>query len=71
MAEWNAFIEAYKVLSGVGFGGLLALILWGSKRRVWVWGYQLDEVKAERDEWKRMALQGVGLLEKSITIKQG
>ncbi|MES2360023.1 MAG: hypothetical protein V4529_16910 [Gemmatimonadota bacterium] len=55
-------------LSSVSFGVLLFLILIGSYKRMWVWGWQLEEVKASRDQWQQMALRGTALAETSVGI---
>lgn len=52
-------------LSEVGFPTLCALIGYGSYKRIWVWGYQLQAAEADRDRWMHMALQATGLAEKS------
>lgn len=47
---------------------LLALILFGSYRGIWVWGRDLREAKQARDRWESMALRAVGLAEDTVVI---
>ncbi len=65
--------------SNVGFPTLLVLIGFGSYFRIWVWGRELVEAKAdlnkqlaeakeEADEWKRCAFQWGGIAETSVGI---
>lgn len=62
------FIEFAQQLSGLGFGTLLVLILYGSYKGMWVWGTQLQKIEADRDQWKEMALELAGVAEKSVSI---
>jgi hypothetical protein len=43
----------------VGVIGLLLLILVTGSSGYWVWGTTYSEVKTERDEWKKTALDGL------------
>ena len=55
-------------LSGVGFPTLLVAILYGSYKRVWVWGVELKRTEERELEWRTMALQATGLAETSVNI---
>jgi hypothetical protein len=55
-------------LSGAGLPVLAVLILLGGWKRFWVWGYQLEEMRQERDEWRRMALRGTEFAERAISV---
>ncbi len=66
-------------LSGVGFGTLLVLILFGSYKGYWVWGRQLIEQKAdderrlaialsEKAKWESIAMKALGLAENGLVI---
>lgn len=46
-------------ISKVGIIGLLLIILVTGSTGTWVWGTTYNEVKAERDEWKKTALDGL------------
>lgn len=59
----NEAFDIVQKLSGAGLATLLFLIIFGSYKGVWVWGYQLREVKAESEQWKAMAFQAGGLAE--------
>lgn len=61
-------IDLAQKLGSVGFPTLLVLILYGSYKRVWVWGRELVEAKADAQEWKTMALQAAGLAETTVNI---
>jgi hypothetical protein len=61
-------------LGTVGLGGLVALILFGSYFKIWVWGSvcvemkadyerRLEEEKAARQRWEDAALTATGRLE--------
>lgn len=62
------FLELIQKISGVSFGVLLALILYGSYKGIWVWGRQLQKSETEAAEWKAMALRAAGLAETSVSI---
>lgn len=63
----EAFDLAQK-FSSVGFPTLLVLILFGSYKGIWVWGFQLRKAETESAEWKAMALQGMRIAETSVHI---
>lgn len=43
----------------IGVGGLILVALFLAYKRIWVWGWQLQQTEKERDEWKAMALDGL------------
>jgi hypothetical protein len=57
--------------------GLLAffvLVGWTGMKRIWVWGYQAEELREdladmtrERDAWRDLALSGTTLADKAVT----
>jgi hypothetical protein len=66
-------------LSGIGFGTMLAVILIGSYYRKWVWGRELDELRAgyekqlgevkdARNKWESIAIRAAGLAENVVAI---
>lgn len=76
MTEVLAFAQG---LSGVGFGTLLVLILYGSFKEYWVWGRQLTELRADyerrlvkesddKKEWRSIALSATGLAEHGVVL---
>lgn len=46
-------------------GSLLLAILVLGQAGVWVWGAQYESLKAERDEWKAVALKAARVIETS------
>lgn len=64
----NEIIDIAQKLSGLGFGTLLALILYGSYKGIWVWGRQLTRAEDDVKEWKSMALTAAGLAETTVSI---
>lgn len=70
-------LQLAQKLSGASLATLLILILIGGWKKVWVFGYQLNEMEAqvermrlERDGWKELALKATGLAENSVTIAE-
>jgi hypothetical protein len=55
IADLWASIQA----GGVPF--ILFLIIVTGQRQMWVWGYLYRQERAEKEEWKRMALDGTSL----------
>ena len=66
-------------LGGASFATLLALILWGGFKRVWVWGREVDAIelrnaneKKELKEavafWQNIAVRVTGLAETQVQI---
>lgn len=49
--------DIFGILKDAGLLGALLFALIGGYRRVWVWGYQLDECKERENAWKAMALR--------------
>lgn len=46
---------------------LTLLILYGGRRKWWVFGWYAQEVAKERDEWKEAALRGTRIAEVVVT----
>lgn len=55
-------------LQKAGIVGLLVFILIGGARRVWVWGYQLEEMTAERDRYRTLAERLLGQADRSADV---
>ena len=68
-AELKDILQA---LPGIGLTGVLLCILWGSYKRIWVWGHQLQECKdqfaAERDGWKEEARRNAEMAQRSAEL---
>ncbi len=60
--------EIIQTVRDAGVTGLLVFALIGGFRRWWVFGWQHNEVVKERDEWKRLALHGTNLSEKTVEV---
>lgn len=56
-----------QILSNLGVVGLWSLIGFLVLTRRLVWHTDLDKMEAERNEWRDMALRGIGLAEKTTT----
>lgn len=57
------------VRDGGAITGLLILLI-GGHRRWWVWGYQLAEMRRERDEWKTLFLRSMKVTEVAVSVAQ-
>jgi hypothetical protein len=53
--------ELWTSIQAGGVPFLLFLILVTGFRGMWVWGYLYRQERAEKEEWKRMALDGTSL----------
>jgi hypothetical protein len=65
----SSLLELADKITNIGFPTLLVLILIGSRMKVWVWGWQLEDEKQRRisevdacekrsAEWRALALDG-------------
>ena len=68
------FLAIANKLSGVSFATLLTLILYGSWKRIWVWGRDLSDaeerfrndlkrMESEREWWQGIAVKATGIAE--------
>lgn len=60
--EASLFSEFYDAL--ISQGGVIALclfILWAGHRRHWVWGRDYEDMRSERDNWRTLALEAIGV----------
>ena len=53
-------VSVWHWVQTAGLTALLLVILYGGRKRVWVWGYLYEEVKTELDHWRACALRGSG-----------
>ena len=60
--------EILQAVRDAGVSGLLAFALIGGFRQWWVFGWQHKQVCKERDEWKKLALEGTHLSERTIEV---
>lgn len=61
-------VAAADWLQRAGVVGLLVFILLGGARKLWVFGYQLDEMRADRDLWREIALKGIAHAGRSVDV---
>lgn len=66
MGTADAASEAIKFIQSTGLVGIGILILIGGFRKWWVWGYQYEDMRKERDEWRALALKGTHLTERAM-----
>lgn len=64
----NEVVALAEKLGAVGFPSLLILILYGSYKRIWVWGSQLKEKEVECEQWKTAFLRGASHTDKAIDL---
>lgn len=55
-------------LQRAGIIGLLVFILVGGARRLWVWGYQLEEMRLERDHYRDIAERALGQIDRAAVV---
>ncbi len=60
--------EMLKTISEAGVIGLLVLVGVGLVKKWWVVGWAYDDVRAERDEWKELALSGTRTTERAVEV---
>ena len=53
-------------------GALAALVIFivGCIRKWWVFGWQYEDLKKDRDEWKEVALSGTSLAEAAVDLAE-
>lgn len=60
--------EAIQGWLQIGVAGFLLVALLLGHRRVWVWGWLLVSVEADRNFWRDIALRSMGHAEKAIGV---
>lgn len=60
-----AWVELVKSL-GLGLTVAALVFVWGLYKGTVVWGWYCQALEREKDEWKRAALSGTGVLEKIV-----
>ena len=53
-------------LSGVSFATLLAVVLFAQWKDYWGWSRDRKAVEHDRDEWKALALENLGIAKKAV-----
>lgn len=51
-----------------GVIGVLVFVLVGGARKVWVFGYQFEEMQADRDRWRDLALKVMGQVDRTAVV---
>lgn len=59
-----------QLLGPAGLLVFLLFVLFAGWRRWWVYGSALDEMTKDRDEWKRLALRGTRVVEKTLDVAE-
>lgn len=57
-------------LQRLGVLGALVIAFWAGAKRKWVWGYQLDEMRQDRDMWRDIALRSIGQTSRTVDVAQ-
>jgi hypothetical protein len=57
-------------LSRAGVVGALLIAMWAGATRRWVWGYQLEEMRQDRDMWRDLALRSIGQTSRTVDVVQ-
>lgn len=55
-------------IGDVGFPTLCILIIYGSYKRIWVWGSEYAKLEADCERWRGMALDGIGMAKSAVSI---
>jgi hypothetical protein len=56
------------VTGGAGAFVVLLLIIWGGRRRLWVYGWIYDAMEEDRDFWRRQALEGKDIAKDAVEV---
>jgi hypothetical protein len=60
-------VELVELFRDAGLLGALVLWIWMGLKKLWVWGWAYDEMRKDRDEWKRLALSGARTAEAAVS----
>lgn len=52
-----------------GFPTVLAIIIYGGLKKYWVFGWQFQELEADRDRWMQLAMGNLNLAQKATEKK--
>ncbi len=65
-------LTIWDVVSRGGLPAAMAIIIWSGTKQLWVWGWlyrdaltRIDQMREERDEWKRLALRSTSLAQEA------
>lgn len=65
----NEFTEFVNRIGTAGFGTLMALILYGSFKGIWVWGKDYRKLEAECDRWMEIALRNTAIAATATRVR--
>ena len=63
--ETTGLVMLVEWMSGLGMTSFFVLILVGGYKQWWVWGWQLREMKAERDYWRAQSMGVTSIAERA------
>jgi hypothetical protein len=70
MTEALTLAQLLSVVSDGGVIGLLLVVLVGGARAWWVWGWVYRASVRDRDMWRRLALSGTNLAERTLRLAE-
>jgi len=59
-------VDLFSYLDRAGTIGFLITVLLGGVRQWWVFGHQYREMRADRDQWRMIAMQGHSLSKQAV-----
>jgi hypothetical protein len=59
-------VSVWQWVQTAGLTASLFFILYGGWKRMWVWGWQLEEMRQERDQWRAFAMRGTAIADKAV-----
>ena len=63
--------DFFEALDKFGTFGVLILIIIGGMRGLYVWKWQHDELRQDRDDWKTLALSGTAIAGRAVDAVRG
>lgn len=66
----GAISSLLSIANNLSVVGLLLVIIWGGKKRWWVFGWQYDQAIRDAAEWKRIAFNSLGVTQRGITAAE-
>jgi len=65
----SEFGEIINKLGAAGFGTLMAAILYGSYKGIWVWGHEFRKLEKERDWLRDMVMRNTVIAQKATEVR--
>lgn len=63
MTELKPIID---LITSGGIVAMLIILLFGGSRQWWVFGWQYDQMREDRDHWRELALHGSDLASRAV-----